>query len=962
LFPRPETYSKSISLLSSPDIGTNEESHNIACSESKTLLWIKIQSSNVQNSNSFCVPVSLMLQREAEMQAAARENKIGKERWTSSRIFRMWKSHCAKRQRKQQSKLEHGSQKRKINNSDDLGEIILQMTPEVSLQNSNSSCSFFRWKPWLTTCIRSYYNTGNLRIPNECTGDDILLTLEYFGILTASPDDFVFDSSHAYVRIQAWSRYFTQRADVAESLLESYDDAEMEEGDQKKRRLKLKLRSHLRTTLIWVLFKEKEIVVKDQYKYHVMEDSTSDPKAESETSLDSNSTAIRRLTVKEALYNLFLGRKEKKRAINREYTLGEEYEGGIEANMLSKEMPSRMRHDFCQHLRKSLPPWSSVRFDIERLEVTPLSLTKREKSTMPTIEYRPVMRIYDSQLHTARTTLKKEENYSITDHLKSVEEFAVMTSNQPLCDQYIPPCRSIGKVSSLVHSDKNDTSFNGQKRNNIEKYRNSFNTVDALSEFESNQTETFDESQQTHKPITYVNMELGDLRSVTSVLSEPIIDDRRGLNGIHTSRKVTKHRTDKKWCQRGSPALVKAKQIVQKRSGRGNQKSNFKEVKTSELPPPSFNPSKPPRYNFDQSIGTPPRTTSNLRTTPPWDGDRTSNKVEDNKDFRNSKNNNKNIVGKGNDASTSEALVKESKAITESDVSEWDDENSDTKSKTGATASYGSWGQFLASVCEVIIPAPSSSILSSSPIRHFTISSSKSTSSTAASSDDEHETCLGEDSSEMVSTPNGFIDQAKKVGNDLSYQFDELMKLAYNEKDQEGVHPIGHQSLSPILEEIPHMLSIDTDEDRTLTSCLTSSIVGLPRKTRTCEKFEKFRNKNSNYLPDKMISNMTYATPKSKPFQLDSFNNSNVPFPLRLDERSGPRFARYKQAVARKKENYSDFPMRNVLSDNASKGNRGFKLTGKSRGLSVSATTSSVTANDYNKENRYSRHENRFYS
>lgn len=892
-----------------------------------------------------------MLQREAEMQAAAWENKIGKERWTSSRIFRMWKSHCARRQRKQQSKLEHGSQKHKINNSDDSGEIFLQMTPEVSLQNSNSLCSVFRWKPWLTTCIRSYYNTGNLRIPNECTGDDILLTLEYFGILTASPDDFVFDSSHAYVRIQAWSRYFTQRADMAESLLEAYDDAEIEEGDQKKRRLKLKSRSHLQTTLIWVLLKEKEIVVKDQYKYHVMEDSTSDLKAEIEPPFHSDSTAIRRLAVKEALYNLFLGRNENKVAIQREYTLGKECEEGIEANMLSKEMPARMRRDFCQHLRKSLPPWSSVQFDIERLEVTPISITKKEKSTMPTIEYRPVMRIYDNQLHTARTILKKEENDSITVHLKSVEEFAVMTSNQPLCDQYISPCRSIGKVSSLVNSDKNDTYINGKKRNSIEKYRNpdlasrdSFNTVDALSEFESNEAETFNESQQTQRPITYVNMELGDLRSVTSVLSEPIIDDRRGLNGIHTTRKAIKHRTDKKWCQRGSPALVTAKKIVQKRSGRENQMSNFKEVNISELPPPSFNPSEPPRNYFDQMIETPPRTTRNLRTTPPWDVDRISNRVEDNKDFRDNKNNNKTIVGKGNEASTSEALVKES------DASEWDDENSDTKPKTGATASYGSWGQLLASVCEVIIPAPSSSILSSSPIRHFTISSSKSTSSTAASSDDEHETCLSEDNNEMVSEPNGLVDQAQKIGNDLSNQFDELMKLAYNEKDHEGVHPNGHQLLSPILEEIPQMLSIDTDEDRTYTSCLTSSVVGLPRKTRTCEKFEKFRNKNC--LPDKIISTLTYGTPKSKSFELDSFNKSTVALPRRLDQRRGPRLARYKQAVARKKENDRDFP----------KGKKGFKVSGRNRGPSVSATNSRVTANDYSKENRYSLHENRFYS
>lgn len=315
-----------------------------------------------------------------------------------------------------------------------------------------------------------------------------------------------------------------------------------------------------------------------------------------------------------------------------------------------------------------------------------------------------------------------------------------------------------------------------------------------------------------------------------------------------------------------------------------------------------------------------------------------------------------------NEESSSKTLGNGAKATAESDVSEWDDENSDVKSTTGTTDSYGSWGQLLAGVCEVIVPASSSNILSSSPIRHFTLSSSKSTSSTVASSDDGHQTCSDKDKSEMVSKPNGLVDQAKRMGNDLSNQFDELMKIAYNEKDREGDHPNGQQSLSPILEEIPDMLSINTDEDCTLTSCLTSSVVGQPRKTRTPEKFETFRKINTRYISDEISSSMIHADPKRKSSESDSFTNSTVALPLHIGKRCGLQSVHDKQAVARKKGNVRSFSMRNVFSDSSSQGGKGFKHSGRKLASSASATTSKTTLQAYSKENRYSRHENRFYS
>lgn len=829
------------------------------------------------------------MQREVEMQAAARANKIGKERWTSSRIFRMWKSQCARQQRKGRYQLEDGSKKCEINGSDHMGEIFLRVTPEVSLQNSNSSCTFFRWKPWLTTCICSYYNTGNLRIPNECTGDDILLTLEYFGILTASPDDFLFDSSDAYNRIQAWSRYFMHRTVLAESLLDAYDDVEIGEGDQNRR--SLTRTAHLRATLVWVLLKEKENDMKN--RFDVIGDNISHAKTEMETSLDHNSETTRVLRVREAggLYDLFFGMEDEKRVVKREYIMGEQCEGGKATNTLSKELSSRMRQDFCAHLKQSLPPWISVRFDIERVEVKPICSIKEDKFSKATIESRPVIRICHDQLQSAGNQYRKHDTGS----------------------------------------------------------RQSFDTVDAVNKLQPNEIDIFHESQQICKPIKYVNMEFGDLRSVTSALSEPIEDDRRGFNRIHTARRVSGHKNKKKMCPGGSRVQVTAKEIVQERSGRIIQDSSRVEVLQSKTSPLPFNPVRIPQTEFERKIETPPRATRNIRTTPPWDLDRNLNIVDEKMNFKSSKATKKAIVGKVDDSSR-ELPVKHSGSIAGSDTITFDDTNSDAKSKTGQPDLHGSWGHLLATICEAMIPAPSSNVLSLSPVRHFEMGSSKSKSSSVASSDYDDQIYSGNDNIKVKSELNGFVDQAKRMGNDLSNQLDELMKMAYNEKDQEGVYLNGHQSLSPIMEEIPDILSIDKDEDLTLTSCLTSSVMGQPHKNRISEEFGETQKVNSKCLSEKMNNSMVYAIPKSK--------SSSVAIPRCIDKGKGSGLAQHKQAGARKKGKARDFSMRNC----ASKVEKRFKDSETNGSFSVSRTTSRINTNDYSKENRYSPQENRFYS
>uniref|UniRef100_A0A7S4K402 Uncharacterized protein n=1 Tax=Odontella aurita TaxID=265563 RepID=A0A7S4K402_9STRA len=73
----------------------------------------------------------------------------------------------------------------------------------------------FDWTPSLTACICSYYLTGTVRIPDACRGNDVLLALEYFGIVYA-PDQLAFDSFGCYLRVKLWSDYYTHRAAAAD--------------------------------------------------------------------------------------------------------------------------------------------------------------------------------------------------------------------------------------------------------------------------------------------------------------------------------------------------------------------------------------------------------------------------------------------------------------------------------------------------------------------------------------------------------------------------------------------------------------------------------------------------------------------------------------------------------------------------------------------------------------------------
>jgi len=645
------------------------------------------------------------------------------------------------------------------------------------------------------------------------------------------------------------------------------------------------------------------------------------------------------------LYDLFCGRK----CNNNQYT-GKKYDEHI----LTKHMPSRMRHDFCEYMRQSLPPNSKMRFDIKRMEVISRSNTNRVKDGT---EIRPVIRIerdheecdfpeyFRDRLRrdnvTATTIPKKEEeeksgrikgnnsSKNITTTTPSAQDKTVNSARfrtSPAATKFIAPTYGSQLKSSLL-----DTEFRSNHSSVMKKFQSkgSQKSNYARSDLQNSDVKNNVLVDHANTPINYVNIELGDLRSVTSVLSEPVVDDSGALNEFYSTIESMNNNKVKKY--------DKAKRIVRERctnertcveqtsrrmaEERSNTKAKLSEESASLVP--SVSHLKTPRG----------RTT---RNTPPLDKEQNSTQVEETKKGVSSKRGNKKIVV-NEEINNSEVQVNESKE-SECERSESSDENLDAQSIMV---------QLLACMCESIIPSQSRNRVSQSPIRQ---------SLSISSSDDEHQTffvCPAPEGSKSASNkPNDFVDKAKKIGSDLSKQFDELMKVAYDGSDQEQTKG----SLSPTPEEIPELLSIHTDEDRTMTSCLTSSVVGFPSKSRTSRNFEVYRQKSDKFVSDKFTNDTAYAIPKSKSFDVDSFNKPTVALPHRLGEHR-PRTSRKKRAAKMKA---------NALSPKCEAKvhlrRDGHKPYQKTKETTTRESTTSINMNNYNKENRYSRQENKFYS
>lgn len=143
--------------------------------------------------------MTMLQDRETEMQSVATLFDVPTERWNGSRIVKYMQQHTHQ----------------------------VTLDPVAYCQQHNLSHSL-EWKPWLTDLLQEYYETGVLRVGDECQGDDLLLALEYFGILY-QPSQLVFQSRTVYQKVYEWSEYLACRASLAEyvalQVMERQEDA-----------------------------------------------------------------------------------------------------------------------------------------------------------------------------------------------------------------------------------------------------------------------------------------------------------------------------------------------------------------------------------------------------------------------------------------------------------------------------------------------------------------------------------------------------------------------------------------------------------------------------------------------------------------------------------------------------------------------------------------------------------------
>ncbi|CAJ1931770.1 unnamed protein product [Cylindrotheca closterium] len=283
--------------------------------EVNNILRINVQST--KQVYTFSIPVSKMLQREREMRVASKKARVPEAQWSCSRLYSLWKEARSK-------------EDEDIASRRPSSQITVDLEPEKSMRDYSK----FVWEPWLTTCLKGFYETGSIEIPERCQGPDLLITLEYLRIITVSPNVFIFSSKEPYDRIRSWSAYFTKRRTILDWLIKDYTNngvairtyttsTDSKEG------------SHV---LLQVKGGEVDILGRNRH--------------------DS------RLLFK-VVYSLFCENDSEQ--------------------MLTKEVPKRIRHDFRDQLLRFLPPKTRVSFELHRVTVT--------KSGLSVKEVRPVLRI-----------------------------------------------------------------------------------------------------------------------------------------------------------------------------------------------------------------------------------------------------------------------------------------------------------------------------------------------------------------------------------------------------------------------------------------------------------------------------------------------------------------------------------------------------------------------------------------
>ena len=87
------------------------------------------------------------------------------------------------------------------------------------LGDPSVSVTDLTWTPVLVDAIRSYYTLGSISVSDDCDGRDILLALEYFGIIY-STEQLVHQSFGVHLRLKLWSEYFAVRGQLAQWVTE----------------------------------------------------------------------------------------------------------------------------------------------------------------------------------------------------------------------------------------------------------------------------------------------------------------------------------------------------------------------------------------------------------------------------------------------------------------------------------------------------------------------------------------------------------------------------------------------------------------------------------------------------------------------------------------------------------------------------------------------------------------------
>jgi hypothetical protein len=500
------------SVVDNGAFNTREDNKNVASdfqhqrgTDSDSLLRVQVESS-IQKTT-FYVPVSLMLQREVEMQESAKQTQISPERWSSSRLYSLWKSS-----------------ERKSNG----GEITLRLEPEEVMKDYSE----LQWKPWLTACIREYYNTGNIRIPDDCLGSDILLALEYFGILTSSPDTFTFNSAQALGRIKLWSAYFSHRNAIAEWVLSDF-------------------RSCLGSSRTWITTSNPEEGNNAETLLQVNGGTAMVLGGENDARATSS---IENLPSCHVIHYLFFDNES--------------------ANKVSRDTPTRMRRDFCDHLCRQLDPLAAkVSFDVERVKIT-------KSSGHITTALRAVLRLQLSQGGKHELSRATKGENSRRDHSKNISEESEsldrgrqrlqssQSSSRARGHKATTAEESFGSEDSelvrmvQVESSENDGGYSphgeGTEDNlskalsdsiiKVDEQRHPYRSTPPPEEKRTSPEGVHKESIQSMAnsslakqkitadqeslqpivpsgPIGYVNTAFGDLQSVTSALSDPYMDD-----------------------------------------------------------------------------------------------------------------------------------------------------------------------------------------------------------------------------------------------------------------------------------------------------------------------------------------------------------------------------------------------------------------------------------------------------